>query len=217
MRRSARFVPLALLGLCACQTNALRPADGRLPTVELEEPERWRSDATPDDAKALDGLPALWSQALGEARGRYGRAVAGERALLAPDAALARAAPAPGPYRCRAIRLGARTAAARPWAVSRSGFCFVGVADGQLSFTSELPGDRIAGYLWDQKDDRRLVFLGAAAPPRARSAPAYGAAAGSDRVGVIERTGEFRYRLVLPARSGDARLIVIELLAAPAA
>jgi hypothetical protein len=103
------------------------------------------------------------------------------------------------------------------WTVSRSGFCFVGVEDDQLSLTSEIVGTRLGGYLWEVKDRPGLVFLGAATPARGRSAPAYGDDPAGNRIGLVERIGEFRYRLVVPARDGDARLIVIEMIAAPAA
>lgn len=209
------LVPM-LLALGACQTQSRVDLQGRRPSAVVEEQEAWREAATNEDAQALDALAATWSAALGQARKRYARAISAEGDLLRPDAGFARAAPAPGPYRCRAIRLGARSTRARPWAVSRSGFCFVGVRGDQLSLTSEIPGTRLGGYLWDQKDKDRLVFLGAAIPARVRTAPAYGENRASDRSGILQRLDDFRYRLVVPTRQGEEMLIVLDLTAAPA-
>ncbi|WP_167737431.1 DUF4893 domain-containing protein [Sphingomonas parva] len=215
MSRLLPVLPFLLLpALAACQTAAPQSPAGR-PSVQIEETEEWRSAATVADAALLDGLPAAWTQALTETRRRYRRAVAVEGALLEPDSGLSRAAPTPGPYRCRAVRIGARVATARPWSTTRSGFCYVGIEGDQLSLTSEIPGLRFGGYLWDDRETRRLVFLGAATAARARTAGAYGEDTAADRIGIFERIGDYRFRLVLPAREGEARLAVVELLAAP--
>lgn len=217
MSRLSILLSLSVLApLGACQTSKPVSLEGRRPTAVVEEPEAWRVAASEEDAQALEALPATWTAALGNARARYGRAIANEGDLLRPDAGESRAAPPPGPYRCRAIRLGSRTPRARPWSVSRSGFCFVGVQGDQLSLTSEIVGTRLGGYLWDVKDKEELIFLGAAIPPRAKTAPAYGESRTSDRSGVVQRLGDFRYRLVIPTREGDAMLMVIEMIAAPA-
>ena len=213
LSRPATLAMLALLA--ACQTPRSAPERPR-PVVTVQESESWREAALDEDAALIDALPATWIQALAESRRRYGRAVSAEGALLVPGAALPQAAPAPGPYRCRALQIGTRVPAGRAWSVSRSGFCFVGVEDDQLSLSSEIAGLRFGGYLWAVKGGARLVFLGAATPARAKAAPAYGDNLAANRVGQIERTAEFRYRLVLPNRAGDSRLTIIEMIAAPA-
>jgi hypothetical protein len=215
MSRLLPVLPFLLLPpLAGCQKVPPEPVAAR-PVITVEEQEEWRGDALESDVATLDALPATWIQALAETRRRYGRAVAREGELLQPDSGLPRAAPAPGPYRCRAIRIGARVATARPWSVTRSGFCYVGVEGDQLSLSSEIPGLRFGGYLWETKDEETLVFLGGATPARTRIAMPYGESPASDRIGTIERIGDFRYRLSLPAREGDARLVVIEMVAAP--
>jgi hypothetical protein len=214
----SRLLPVlslaALLPLAGCQTPSPPPTAAR-PSVVLEEPEEWRSAASDADAAMLEALPATWTQALSETRRRYGRAIAAEGELLEPQTRLPRADPAPGPYRCRAVRIGARVPSVRPWSTTRTGFCYVGVEDDQLSLSSEIPGLRFGGYLFTGKEKNRLVFLGASTPARARTAIAYGENAAADRAGFVERIGIFRYRLVLPAREGDARLTVVEMVAAP--
>lgn len=204
---------LLLLALGACQT-VKPPAPGApQPSVVVQEAESWRSVASTRDAAAIDGLAARWGQALAAARSAgLSRRVAAEGALLDPAARLARAAPAPGSYRCRSIRLGARR-----WTVSAQGFCYVGVEAGQLSLATELRGLRLGGYLWELKGSERLVFLGAAVAAGGKAAAAYGDDPVRDAVGMVERIGDFRYRLVLPEPAPGTGLTIVELAAAPRA
>lgn len=205
---------LALLGAAAaCQTV---PADKPAvtgPKVVVEEAEAWRSVATERDAAALDSLPDLWRQALAAGRAaNLSRRIAGEGELLTPDSRLAWAAPAPGSYRCRYVRPGGRK-----WVSSAQGFCYVGVEAGQLSLATELRGLRVGGYLWELKGRERLVFLGGAVPAGAKTAAAYGEDPARDRAGLVERIGEFRYRLTLPEPSPGAGLTIVDMVAAPRA
>jgi uncharacterized protein DUF4893 len=200
---------LAALAAAACQTARLGP--GARPSVTVEESEAWRSAASARDAAALDGLAARWTQALAAARGAgLARRINAEGPLLAPAARLARAAPAPGSYRCRSVRL-----AGRRWAASAPGFCYVGAQAGELSLATELRGLRLGGYLWEIEDGQRLVFLGAPAPASGKLATAYGEDPARDAVGLVERIGDFRYRLVLPDPAPGAGLTFVELVAAP--
>ena len=212
MVRLRLVCPLAMLAAAACQTVPRPPPGAPRPTVTVEEAEAWRRVASARDAAALDGLAARWGQALAAARSAgLARRVAAEGVLLLPGAGLARAAPAPGSYRCRSIRLGERK-----WTASAQGFCYVGVEGGQLSFATELRGLRLGGYLWELKGGDRLVFLGAAVAPGARTAKAYGDDPARDSAGLVERIGEFRYRLVLPEPGGPG-LTLVEIVAAPPA
>jgi Domain of unknown function (DUF4893) len=211
------FLPLTLAAaaaLAGCQTLSSPPPAETGATVTLEEPEAWRSVATPSDAASIDALADDWAAARDAVRAaRLARRAEAQGPLLDPAASLPRAAPAPGPYACRLIRLGGASPQARPWRESGGFFCYVGVEGDRLSLTVEGGPERLGGYLWEEKSTARLVFLGAAAPPR-HTLPAYGDDPGGNAVGVLERVGEFRYRLVLPGRGGS-RLGVYELEAAP--
>lgn len=201
----------AMLALGACQKVSPPPAGAPRPSVTVEEVEPWRGTASARDSAALDGLPAAWDRALAATRGAgLARRAAAEGALLLPGAGLARAAPAPGTYRCRYVRLGARK-----WTASAQAYCYVGVEAGQLSLATELRGLRLGGYLWDVKSADRLVFLGAVAPAGSKTAPAYGADPAADSAGLVERIGEFRYRLVLPEPAPGAGLTIVDMVAAP--
>ena len=202
-----------LAGAAACQTApAGRPAQ-RAPSIVVEEAEAWRSIASERDRLVLDGLPDRWGQALAASRAaNLSRRIAAQGELLDPEVRLPRAAPAPGSYRCRYLRPGRRT-----WVSSAQGFCYVGVEAGQLTLATELRGLRIGGYLWEVKGGERLVFLGAAVPAGARTPLAYGEDSSRDTAGLVERIGEFRYRLTLPEPAAGAGLTVVDMVAAPPA
>lgn len=197
---------------CANLLDPVHPPPGTSVTVEEAEP--WRAAVAEEDAQALDALPQAWTDALADLRrAGFFRRVAAEGPLLTPAAGLPRATPAPGAYLCRMLRLGSTAPGVRPWSESGQGFCFVGADGDQLSLTIETGPRRIGGYLWEEKDSRRLVFLGAAGP-RGMPLAAYGQDRDRDAIGLFERVGPFRYRLTLPWRA-DARLAVVELTPAP--
>jgi hypothetical protein len=215
MRRPQSLLLLLGLLLAGCQSLAPRPPAPARGTVVLEEVENWRQLATPASQAALDGLDPRWTAALAEAKRRGGaRAIDAEAPLLDPQAALPRAAPAPGPYRCRLLRVAAPGARTRGLAPARSGFCFVGVAGDELSFTSEITGHRLGGYLYETRTTTQLIFLGATSGGRGEAAAGYGDIPARDRAGRFERVDEFRYRLILPG-AADSELLVYELIAAP--
>jgi hypothetical protein len=205
---------LALLaGAGACQTPP--PEKPAVPSrkVVVEEAEAWRNVASARDSAALDGLPDRWRQALAAGRAaNLSRRISAEGELLAPDARLPRAAPAPGSYRCRYVRPGGRK-----WVSSAQGYCYVGVEAGRLSLATELRGLRLGGYLWELKGEEQLVFLGGTVPAGAKTASAYGETPSRDTAGLLERIGEFRYRLTVPEPAPGAGLTVVELVAAPRA
>lgn len=210
MSRLSLVSPLVALAVAACQTVPPPAPGAPRPSVTVKEVEPWRKVASARDAAALDALAAGWERALAASRSAgLTRRLAAEGALLAQGAGLARAAPTPGTYRCRYVRLGARK-----WTASAQAYCYVGVESGQLSLATELRGLRLGGYLWEVKGGERLVFLGAA-PGGGKTAPAYGDNPAGDSAGMVERIGDFRYRLVLPEPSPGAGLIVVDLVAAP--
>jgi hypothetical protein len=212
-----RFLPLILLlpGLGACQPGAQSRAGPRA-SVVVSEPEKWREVASTENENGIDALDRTWAAALAEARKTSSRSVSAEGALLAPDSGLSRAAPAPGSYRCRVVRLGSASGTGRAFVPSKQSFCFIGVEGDQLSFTAEVAGARFGGYLWETEDTKRLVFLGSPIAARAKVAQAYGNNPSQDVAGMLERIGDFRYRLTMLGRSGDAKLLVFDLKAAPA-
>lgn len=193
--------------LASCQTRPEPPAP---PAVFAGRPvgENWRSVARPEDQDRLARLDQAWTEGLAEARAFAGQ-IRAEEALLEPGAALARAALPPGSYRCRLLRLGGR----RGLTVYPPYFCHVGVEGELLSFTKQTGSERPGGYLWSD-GDRRMVFLGALAALGQSTPPAYGEDPASEVAGIVERVGDFRYRLVMPRPRAGAIIDVLELVPA---
>jgi hypothetical protein len=201
-----------LLGACAAERDRPRPR------VEVAEPDRgWKSVAREEDIASIEALDAAWSDALAAARrAGFARQLAKEGPLLDPGAALPRAAPAPGSYLCRVIRIGQSQGRGAAYAAFKPFFCNVGVNEEQLSITKQTGSERPAGYLWEEQGrSSRLFFLGSLALGSEDAPLAYGDDPSRDMAGVFERVAPFRYRLVIPRPRGISKLDVIELVPAP--
>ena len=205
------FVLLMLLApaMSGCAAFRAKPAPN-LPvaTVEVVEdpvPLEWKNVATAHDRQRLAAAPDAWRSALAAAR-RYRRAIEDEGPLLDPEAALPRAAPSPGPYLCRVVKLGARPAlmAFRPF------HCFVEAEGELLTMVKAAGSQRPAGRLWAESDTR-MVFLGTEGVGD-EGPPAYGEDESRNVAGHVERIGPFRWRLVIPEPGDGAILDVYELI-----
>jgi hypothetical protein len=202
-----RFLPLLLLtsGCAVFQREPVPPLPpAQVEVIEDKVPIAWREVATPADQERLDHLAEAWSSGL-EAAARFKSAIAAEGALLDPAAALPRAAPSPGPYLCRVVKLGGRPALAafKPFN------CFVD-AEGELLTMVKSNGTlRPAGRLWTDTDTR-MIFLGGLAAPN-RDPPAYGDNGTRNVAGVLERVAPFRWRLAVPYPQAGGTLDVYEL------
>ena len=206
----AAALALALVPLAGCQT-----AGPTRPPVRVEvqqEPRAWQRTIAPEHLSLVEGIDRGWADALEAARtAGFARRIRSEGALLEPSAAKNWATPSPGSYRCRRVRLGAQ-GRERGFAASGPFFCHVGDEGDQLSLTQQTGPERPGGYLWDD-GPQRMVFIGAISRGREDVPPAYGAAPERDVVGLFERIGPFRFRLVVPRRSGG--IDVVELIALP--
>jgi hypothetical protein len=116
---------------------------------------------------------------------------------------------------CRLIRFGSTKARDPEYQAFKPFFCHVGVNGEQLSITKQTGSERPAGYLWDDANSKRMVFLGSLALGSEDAPLSYGEDPERDMAGVLERVGPFRYRLVVPRPRGTAKLDVIELVPAP--
>jgi hypothetical protein len=203
-------VMLAAAALTACRTERPQGPPPPRPVVVIEAAEGWRSAALPQHAGVTEEMPGLFRQLAASAR-----AGAGDRELLDPNLALPRAAPAPGPYRCRLVRLGPVAAPPpRGRRGSREAFCFVTLVGDRLSLTLETAARPLGGFLWETSEPGRLVFLGAEFRPGGRTALPYGEPGAISTAGLFERIGDFRYRLIVRGpQQGTAD--VYELIAAP--
>jgi len=209
---------MLVIGLGSCARTpppkAVGPSVEVVPAVEPEGlPNDWKQVATITDLDRIARIGAAWSNGLAEARvRRHGSEIEKEGSLLDPAGALPRPPVPPGTYRCRVIKLGfGANGRGRAYQSFKPFTCFVSVEDRLLVFIKATGTELPAGRLWED-GETRLVFLGATAARPGIPAPAYSTQPARDRSGVIERVGDFRWRLVSPWQSKDARIEVMELV-----
>jgi hypothetical protein len=175
----------------------------------------WRQVATAADASLLGRLDQAWRMARAEAEAAgFARQVEALGPLVDPNAAHAgRLQPAPGAYRCRTLKLGRRVEGQglayveQPW-----GACSVELTPGgDLMLTRTTGAQQMRGLLYPDTD-RRLVYVGTRMSGGAeKTFPAYGQDTERDQVGLLERIGQNRWRLVLPWPRQDAKLELLEI------
>lgn len=231
-RRLIAASAACLLPLLAACGDRERAGDGDSPAVSTpaaEAPETvasdtvapgeqggtddWRAVANDADRARLDRLDAAWREGLQDARqAGFGDDIRALGALADPDAGLSgRLQPPPGEYSCRTIKLG-RIARYGGY-LSYPGFrCVVELTPGgDLILTKITGSQRTRGLIYPDTEDR-LVFLGAQAWGAGETGyPNYGQQPERDQIGVIERIGDTRWRLVLPWPKQESKLDILEL------
>ena len=197
----------ALLACAGCA--ALEPA-----THVVHAERGWRSAATEADRERLREWRGAFVSALAAAReAGHGSDIEREGALLDPDAALPQPAIPNGLYRCRVIKLGAKSPGmldyvAYPWFTCRV------QQEGELQAFSKLTGSqRHVGLIFPQ-DQLRLVVLGTLMLGDEERAMHYGVDPERDVAAFVERIGPQRWRLVMPSPTFESQLDVMELLPA---
>ncbi len=174
----------------------------------------WKEVATPDDRERLRDWRKTFVDALDAARkAGHGSAIAREGALLDPDAAI-RGQPLPnGMYRCRVIKLGAKSAGMLDY-VSYPAFTCRVRAERALQRLSKLSGSqRYVGLVFPD-DAMRQVFLGTLVLGDELRALQYGQDGTRDVAGYIDRVGPNRWRLLMPRPRFESQLDVMELVPA---
>ncbi len=172
----------------------------------------WRSLATEDDRRRVREWRDAWTSALEQARTAGHEAeLAREGALLEPDAALTGPQPPPGDYDCRTLKLGSQTTEGGLHYVAYPAFrCRIRAENGRVTLTKLTGSQRPIGRLFTDID-RRMIFLGTLQLGDERRSYQYGIDRERDLVGLLERVGERRWRLVFPYPHFESLLDVIEL------
>jgi hypothetical protein len=204
MRRTSL---LALsLALTAC--SVMNPGG----TV-IQSPVRdWRQVATSDDRERLRDWREAFVSALQSAR-RAGHAaeIAREGALLEPDAALGGGPISNGDYRCRVIKLGARSPGMLDYVGYPAFTCRIGPESGLQSFAKLTGSQRQVGLIFPG-DAMRQVFLGTVVLGDERRAMQYGRDEERDVAGFVERIGPNRWRMLMPKPHFESQIDVLELI-----
>ena len=207
MNRKLALGLLAIIGpgVTACATTP----ETRGPAVATG----WQTLATTDDRQRLREWRTSFARALAGARAAgHGPAIAGEAALLQPDAAIGGAIPN-GEYRCRIIKLGARQAGMLPFVSYPVFACRIASKGSFQAFVTRSGSQRQVGTIYPH-DKLRGVFLGTLVLGDEARAMPYGADPERDLAGWVERIDERRWRLLLPAPRFESLFDVIELVPA---
>ena len=208
-----RSFPLALAALAAlvtaCSTLPLPPGGIVAPS------RNWRLVATAADRARLAGWRSSLVAGLAEGRAAgHGAEIDREGILLAPDLP-PRVAPLPnGPYRCRTIKLGHRSAAGGLDYIVYPPFeCRVGQERDVQGFAKTGGSQRPIGLVFPDSPTRQL-FLGTLTLGDERAAMLYGHDAERDLAAWVEPLGDGRWRMVFPDPAFESRADVIELVPA---
>jgi hypothetical protein len=191
--------------------TATAPVDGGLQGGT----DQWKTGASADDQDRLARLDDAWTQALREANHEFGAQLDSLGMLAVQDAALETPPlqPPPGKYRCRTIKVGTiidgLKYVAYPWFT-----CTVELTPGgDLILTKTTGSQRTRGLIYPDSDNpERLIYVGAQAWGDTETTfPAYGAQPERDQVGVIERIGNGRWRMVVPWPRQESKLDILEI------
>ena len=178
----------------------------------------WHVVASSTDASRLGRLDQAWRLARAEAEDKgFAGEVEALGPLVDPNAGQAgRLQPPPGSYRCRTIKLGSNSPGGLGFVEYPFFRCLIELTPGgDLILTRTTGSQRTRGLLYPDTD-RRLVFVGAQAWGSEETGyPAYGQMAERDQIGVLERIGSNRWRLVLPWPKQESKLEILELVPRP--
>jgi hypothetical protein len=197
---------LTLLSGCA----ALQPA-----TRVIPEPSRdWRAVATDDDRERLRDWRSDFVSALKSARAAgHSAEIAREGVLLQPDAAIPGGPIPNGLYRCRVIKLGAKSQGLLDYIAYPYFACRV-QQERELQGFAKLTGSQRPIGLIFPGDAVRQVFLGTLVLGDESRAMQYGRDRERDVAGWVERIGPSRWRMLMPAPHFESRMDVMELVPA---
>ena len=172
----------------------------------------WRDASTADDEKRLREWRSSFVAALAAAKkAGHSADIAREGALLEPDSALGPPPIPNGTYRCRIIKLGAKTEGLLDYVAYPAFTCTIGAERGMQSFVKISGSQRIVGLILPG-DALRQVLLGTLVLGDEQRAMQYGQDQTRDVAGYVERIGTNRWRLVMPQPHFESQLDVMELV-----
>ena len=204
------LIPLCaavLLGGCGSNTAA-----GPLTVANPAAPD-WRSIATPGDRERVRNWRTAWMEGVRKAQASgNGGAITQEGAMLQPDVAIQWQDPPPGEYRCRVIKVGAKSKGMLDYVAYPSFTCRIRQEAGVMSFTKLTGSQRPIGLFFPYPGQQRMVFLGTLQLGDEPRALEYGRDTERDMAGVVERIGDNRWRLVLPYPHFESTIDILELI-----
>jgi hypothetical protein len=206
----SRF-PLRLTLLAAAALAPAASAAARDEVVPLRAGTDWRQVATEGDRNRVRRWRDTWTDALAQANRSHAAAIIAGGALFEPDTALPGAQPPSGDYACRTVKLGRPRLGGMLDYVEYPVFrCRISESGGRLHFTKLTGSQRPVGTIFPD-NGRRMIFLGTLVLGDETRALRYSRDSERDMIGIIERVGADRWRLVFPRPRYESLLDVIEL------
>lgn len=195
-----------LIALPACAV--LQPGD----TVIPQPTSNWRAIATDDDRERLREWRTAFVSALEAARAAgHGAEIDREGALLDPDSALAGGSIPNGDYRCRVIKLGAKSPGLLDYVAYPAFSCRIRQEKDLQGFAKLTGSQRQVGLIFPG-DSLRQIFLGTLVLGDEDRAMQYGSDRERDVAAFVERIGPDRWRMIMPYPHFESRLDVLELV-----
>jgi hypothetical protein len=174
----------------------------------------WHRVATESDRKRLRDWRQTFVAAIDAARkSGHSAELAREGVLLDPDAALGGGPIPNGAYRCRVIKVGAKSQGMLDYVAYPAFTCSI-AAQRDMQQLAKLNGSQRQFGLIFPGDLLRQVFLGTLVLGDETRALQYGQDDSRDVVGYVERIGPNRWRLVMPSPHFESQLDVMELVPA---
>jgi hypothetical protein len=174
----------------------------------------WHRVATESDRKRLRDWRQTFVAAIDAARkSGHSAEIAREGVLLDPDAALGGGPIPNGAYRCRVIKVGAKSQGMLDYVAYPAFTCSI-AAQRDLQQLAKLNGSQRQFGLIFPGDLLRQVFLGTLVLGDETRALQYGQDDSRDVVGYVERIGPNRWRLFMPSPHFESQLDVMELVPA---
>lgn len=181
------------------------------PTVVTHQTREWRQVVTEADRERLRNWREAWVQALRRAqKAGHAAQIAAEGPLLQPDAALGGIGVPNGNYRCRMIKLGAKSEGLLDYVAYQSFACRIQQERDVQGFAKLSGSQRQVGLIFPG-DQLRQVFLGTLVLGDEARAMQYGTDRDRDLAGYVERIGPDRWRLVMPYPRFESLVDVLEL------
>jgi hypothetical protein len=206
MKAFIPFLSLLLLPGCVTPPQLSPPVAARSTD--------WRVVATGEDRDRLRDWRSSFTRAVDRARSAgHGAEIAAEGALLQPDAALAGGPIPNGRYRCRIIKLGAKSEGLLDFISYPAFDCRIQQERNLQGFAKLSGSQRPVGLIFPG-DSLRQVFLGTLTLGDEVRAMQYGRDADRDVAAWVERIGPARWRMVMPSPRFESLTDVMELVPA---
>jgi hypothetical protein len=182
-------------------------------TAVVQPASDWRAVATKEDRARLRDWRTAFTSALAAARASgHSADIAREGSLLDPDSAIGGPIP-DGAYRCRVIKVGAKSEGMLDYVAYPYFRCEVRQKGAVQSFAKLNGSQRQVGLVFSN-DQLRQVFLGTLMLGDESRAMEYGVDPGRDVAGFVERIGPQRWRLIMPSPNFESQIDVMELVPA---